>query len=67
MVDGLPFVAEGTTQDEALALLIEDLRDYADEWSVQFQNAPNHAGNWAPVTVINLLDDNDLSDWVVGT
>lgn len=67
MLDGLPFAAEGTIQDEALALLFEDLRDYADEWSVQFQNTPNHSGNRALVTVISLLDDNDLSDWIVGT
>lgn len=59
-----PFAAEGQTLDDALDDLIENLREYASEWPQQFASAPNHAGNWALVQLVNLSTDEALREWL---
>lgn len=67
VLEDLPFAAEANSLEEAVSLLIEDLRDYAEHWAGDFQHAPNHKNNWGLVTVINLLNDDDLSKWIIGS
>jgi hypothetical protein len=59
-----PFAAEGQTLDDSLDDLIENLRDYASEWPQQFASAPNHAGNWALVQLVNLSTNEALREWL---
>lgn len=63
LMSGRPFVSEGATVDEALADLVESLREYAEDWEARLQHAPNHRDNWALVQLIKLSSDEELLDW----
>jgi predicted RNase H-like HicB family nuclease len=63
-VPGLPIAAEGATLNEATADLIEALREYAEDWEDHLQAAPNHAGNWALVQIIDASTDEQLAQWL---
>jgi hypothetical protein len=62
---GLPLSGEGDDLDAALEDLIEALREYAHDWNERLLNAPNHQGNWAIVTLVELSDDTQLKDWLL--
>jgi len=62
---GLPLSGEGDDLDGALDDLIEALREYALDWNERLLNAPNHRGNWALVTLVELSDDTQLKDWLL--
>lgn len=64
LIPDSPFAAEGQTLDDALDDLIENLRDYASEWPKHFVSAPNHAGSWALVQLVNLSTDEALREWL---
>lgn len=59
--------ADGATFDEAITEMIEALREYADDWQERLLNAPNHRENWGLVQLISLSDDDQLTDWLVGS
>ena len=63
---GRPFAAEGRTADEAIDGLIEDLREYAEEWSEHYSTAPNHENEWGLVQLISLSTDEQLAAWLRG-
>lgn len=65
-IPGLPVAADGGTLDEAIAEMIDALREYADDWQERLLKAPNHRDNWALVQLISLSDDRQLRDWLVG-
>lgn len=65
-IPGLPIAADGGTLDEAIAEMIDALREYADDWQDRLLDAPNHRENWALVQLISLSDDRQLRDWLVG-
>jgi hypothetical protein len=65
-IPGLPVAADGTSFDQAVAEMIEALREYADDWQQRLLDAPNHCGNWGLVQLIGLSDDEQLRDWLVG-
>ena len=60
-----PFAAEGQSLDAAVDDLIANLREYASEWPEHFASAPNHAGNWALVQLVNLSSDDALHAWLL--
>ena len=64
LMDGRPFVSEGTNVDGALADLALSLREYAEDWDDRLESAPNHAGNWALVQLIKLSTDEQLLEWL---
>lgn len=66
-IPGLPVAADGATFDEAIAEMIEALREYADDWQERLLDAPNHREHWGLVQLISLSDDDQLSDWLVGS
>lgn len=66
-IPGLPIAADGATFDEAVAEMIDALREYADDWQDRLLDAPNHRNNWALVQLISLSDDDQLRDWLVGS
>jgi predicted RNase H-like HicB family nuclease len=65
-IPGLPVAADGNTLDEAVAEMIEALRDYAEEWADHLRLAPNHADNWGLVQIVALSSDEQLRDWLLG-
>lgn len=66
-IPGLPVAADGATFDEAITEMIEALREYADDWQERLLDAPNHQENWGLVQLISLSDDDQLTDWLVGS
>lgn len=62
-MSGRPFVSEGATVDDALADLLESLREYAEDWDTRLQHAPNHQDNWALVQLVKLSSEEELLEW----
>jgi prevent-host-death family protein len=67
VLPGLPIAADGATVDEALDEMVEAMREYADDWTKRLLTAPNHARNWDLVQLIDLSDDEQLRNWLVGS
>jgi len=65
-IPGLPVAADGATFDEAVAEMIDALREYAEDWQDRLLDAPNHRNSWAIVQLISLSGDDHLRDWLVG-
>ncbi len=63
-IPGLPIAAEGTTLSDATDDLIEALREYAEDWEDHLHTAPNHAGNWALVQIVDASTDEQLARWL---
>ncbi|MEO9248790.1 hypothetical protein ABDK96_13975 [Citricoccus nitrophenolicus] len=63
-MDGWPFAAEGRTVGEAVAELIDSLREYADEWDSHYRHAANHAENWVLVQLVKFSTDDQLNEWL---
>ena len=63
---GLPLAADGATADEAIDEMVDVLREYAEDWSEDLLNAPNHRDNWGLVQYIALSSDAQLRDWLTG-
>jgi predicted RNase H-like HicB family nuclease len=59
-----PIAADGATVDEALDQMVEAMRTYAMAWHDVLRQAPNHAGNWGLVQLIELSDDDQLRSWL---
>lgn len=66
-IPGLPLAADGPTFDDAIAEMVEVLREYAEDWQGRLRTAQNHADNWGLVQLIELSDDQQLTDWLVGS
>jgi PHD/YefM family antitoxin component YafN of YafNO toxin-antitoxin module len=64
VIPDTPLAAEGESLDAAIDDLVANLREYASEWGEHFAAAPNHAGNWALVQLVNLSTDEGLRDWL---
>ncbi|HWI00736.1 MAG TPA: hypothetical protein VNT27_10425 [Propionibacteriaceae bacterium] len=67
VLPGLPIAADGATVDEAIDEMVEAMREYADDWTERLLTAPNHARNWDLVQFIDLSDDEQLRNWLVGS
>jgi predicted RNase H-like HicB family nuclease len=66
-IPGLPVAADGATFDEAIAEMVEALREYAQDWQDRLLHAPNHRENWGLVQLISLSDDDQLREWLTGS
>lgn len=65
-VPGFPVSADGNSFDEAIAEMIDALREYAEDWQARLRDAPNHREHWGIVTLIALSTDEQLQAWLVG-
>ncbi|WP_232237683.1 hypothetical protein [Actinoalloteichus fjordicus] len=65
-IPGLPVSADGASFDEAIAEMVDALREYAQDWQERLLAAPNHRDNWGLVQLISLSDDEQLRCWLVG-
>jgi hypothetical protein len=67
LFSGYPLAGEGSTLEEAVEDTVTVLREYAEDWVDHLRNAPNHAGNWGFVQLVQLSSDEQLSSWLVGS
>jgi len=65
-IPGLPVTADGSSFQEAIADMVDALREYAEDWQQRLLDAPNHRDNWGLMQLISLSDDEQLRDWLVG-
>ena len=65
-IPGLPVAADGSTFEEAIADMVDALREYAEDWQDHLMHAPNHRDNWGLVQLISLSSDEQLSEWLAG-
>lgn len=66
VLPGLPVAGEGDTFDAAIDDLIEALREYAEDWNTRLYRAPNHRGHRAVVELVELSNDEQLREWILG-
>lgn len=66
ILPGLPVHGDGETFDEAIDDAIEALRDYAEDWNERLRLTPNHAAHRPVVELVELSDDGQLRDWLLG-
>ncbi|WP_432980949.1 hypothetical protein [Dactylosporangium sp. CA-233914] len=64
---GVPVAADASTFDDAIDEMVLTLREYAGDWQERLLDAPNHQNNWALVQVVELSDDAQLREWLVGS
>ena len=65
-IPGLPIAVEATIYEEAITELVYALQEYAEDWHGRLGQAPNHAGNWGLVQLVELSSDEQLKRWVTG-
>jgi hypothetical protein len=63
LMDGRPFVSEGTDIEDALGDLALTVREYVEDWDERLQHAPNHSEQWALVQLVKLSTDDELREW----
>jgi predicted RNase H-like HicB family nuclease len=63
-IPGVPVAADGVTLAEAIAEMVDALREYAADWIDHLSIAPNHADNWGIVQLVVLSSDDELVDWI---
>lgn len=66
VLPGLPVHGDGASFDEALDDAIIALREYAEDWNERLRLTPNHAPHRSVVALIELSDDVQLRDWLLG-
>ncbi|HEU4913135.1 MAG TPA: prevent-host-death protein [Actinomycetes bacterium] len=66
ILPGLPVHGDGETFDDAIDDALAALREYAEDWNTRLRLAPNHAQNHVLVELVELSDDDQLRDWLVG-
>lgn len=66
LVPGLPVHGDGATFDNAVEDAILALREYAEDWNLRLHESPNHRQHHAVVALVELSNDAQLRDWLVG-
>ena len=66
VLPGVPVHGDADSFDGAVDDLVEALREYAEDWNVRLRRAPNHEGHRLLVELVELSDDGQLRDWILG-
>lgn len=66
VLPGLPVHGDGAAFTDAIEDVVAALREYAADWNLRLHAAPNHRRHHAVVELVELSDDAQLRDWVVG-
>lgn len=66
VLPGVPIHGDGATFDEAVGDLIDALREYAEDWNTRLYRAPNHRQHRTVVELVELSNDDQLRDWILG-
>lgn len=64
-VRGLPLAAEGQSLSDALDDLVDEIRDYCDDWVDRLRYALNHEGNIPLVYLAQTMSDDELHAWLM--
>jgi hypothetical protein len=64
-VRGLPLAAEGESLSDAFDDLVDEIRDYCDDWVDRLRFAANHEGNIPLVYLAQTMSDDELHAWLV--
>jgi GTPase len=65
-IPGVPAHGDADGFDKAIDDLIDALRDYAEDWNERLHAAPNHVQHRSLVELVELSDDDQLREWLVG-
>ena len=65
-IAGVPVHGDAESFDDALDDLIARLREYAEDWNDRLHAAPNHVQHRSLVELVELSDDDQLREWLVG-
>ncbi|SEB64693.1 Antitoxin of toxin-antitoxin, RelE / RelB, TA system [Paramicrobacterium humi] len=63
-MDSRPFIAEGADAEDAIDGLVEELREYAEDFDEHFSGAANHKENWGLVQLVRFSSDEQLKAWL---
>ena len=66
LLPGLPVAGDAESFDSALDDAIDALREYAADWNARLRLAPYHAQHRGVVELVELSDDAELRDWLLG-
>ena len=66
VLPGTPVAGEGESFDAAVDDLVVALREYAEDWNDRLHRAPNHRSQRPLVVLVELSDDAQLRDWILG-
>jgi predicted RNase H-like HicB family nuclease len=66
LIPDVPVHGDAATFDEAIDDLMTALREYAEDWNDRLHTAPNHARHRSLVQLVELSDDAQLRDWLLG-
>ncbi|WP_078293119.1 hypothetical protein [Mycobacterium sp. D16R24] len=62
---GLPLAAEGESLSDVFDDLVDEIRDYAEDWVSRLRFAPNHEGNVPIVYLAQTMSDDELHGWLM--
>lgn len=62
---GLPLAAEAESLSDVFNELVDEIRDYADDWVNRLRFAPNHEGNVPIVYLAQTMSDDELHGWLM--
>ena len=62
----VPVHGDADSFDEAIDDLMTALREYAEDWNERLHSAPNHAQHRSLVELVELSDDVQLREWLLG-
>lgn len=65
-IPGVPVHGDAESFNDAIDDLIVGLREYAEDWNERLHAAPNHAGHRSHVELVELSDDMQLREWLIG-
>ena len=68
VLPGLPVHGDGESLDEALADLMDALREYGEDWNDRLRTVPNHLShreNLVVATIAQPASDNQLRSWLL--
>lgn len=65
ILPGVPVHGDAATFEEAIADLIQALREYAEDWNEDLHAAPNHRQHLGLVELVELSSDEQLRDWLL--
>lgn len=66
IIPGLPVHGDGDSFDDAVEDAVQALREYAEDWNLRLNRAPNHRQHRVVVELVELSTDEQLREWLVG-
>lgn len=65
-IPGVPVHGDADSFGDAIEDLVATLREYAEDWNDRLHAVPNHVQHRSLVELVELSDDEQLRDWLLG-